>query len=54
MPKLYRTDIASEADLKVFVTTIGSEADLLVFETTNAWEATEPGIWCYVEIRGEA
>lgn len=54
MPKLFRTDIASEADLKVFVTDIRSEADLVVYETTSQWEATEPQIWCYTDIRGEA
>lgn len=54
MPVLYRTDIASEADLKVFVTDIRSEADLVVYETSSQWEATEAPIWCYADIRGEA
>ena len=54
MPKLYRTDIESDADLKVFVTDIRSEAQLIVFETTSAWEATEGPIWCYTDIRSEA
>lgn len=54
MPVLYRTDIASEADLRVFVTDIRSEADLVVFETTSNWEATEPAVWAYTDIRGEA
>ena len=54
MPKLFRTDIESEADLKVHVADIRSEADLVIFETTSAWEATEPQIWCYTDIRGEA
>lgn len=54
MPKLFKTDIASEADLKVYVTNIGSEADLIVYETTDMWAATESPIWCYTEIRGDA
>jgi len=54
MPKLYRTDIASEANLKVFVTDIRSEADLVVYETTDAWAATQSQIWCYTDIRSEA
>jgi hypothetical protein len=54
MPKLFKTTISSEADLKVFVTDIRSEADLVVYETTNQWEATESPIWCYTDIQGEA
>ena len=54
MTRLYKTDIASEADLKVFVTGIRSEADLVVYETSSSWEATESQIWCYTEIRSEA
>ncbi len=54
MPKLFKTDIASSADLKVFVTDIRSEADLVIFETTDMWAATESPIWCYTDIQGEA
>ena len=54
MPKLYRTDIESEADLKVFVTDIRSDADLVIFETGNQWEATEARFWCYTNISSEA
>lgn len=54
MPKLFRTDIASEAELKVFVTDIRSEADLIIYETTSQWEATESPVWCYVDIQSEA
>ncbi|OPL18280.1 MAG: hypothetical protein AVO35_05375 [Candidatus Aegiribacteria sp. MLS_C] len=54
MPVLYRTDTASEADLRVFVTDIRSEADLAVFETMSNWEATEPAVWAYTDIRAEA
>jgi hypothetical protein len=54
MPKLFKTDISSEADLKVFVTDIRSEADLIVYETTSQWEATESPIWCYTDIQSEA
>jgi hypothetical protein len=54
MPKLFRTDISSEADLKVFVTDIRSEADLVVYETTNEWDAAESQIWFYTDIRNEA
>jgi hypothetical protein len=54
MPVLYKTDISSEADLKVFVADIRSEADLIVYETTDSWAATEPDVWCYTDIRGEA
>ena len=45
MTRLYKTDIASEADLKVFVTDIRSEADLVVYETSSSWEATESHLW---------
>lgn len=54
MPKLFRTDIASEANFKVFVTEIRSEADLVIYETGSPWEATESPIWCYVDIQSEA
>ena len=54
MPKLFKTTINSEADLKVFVTNIRSEADLIVYETSNQWEATESPIWCYTDIQSEA
>jgi len=54
MPRLYRTDIESEADLKVYVTDIRSEADLVVYETGNEWEATESRFWCYTDIASEA
>jgi len=54
MPKLYKTDIASEANVKVFVTGIRSEADLVVYETTDTWAATESQIWCYTGIQSEA
>jgi hypothetical protein len=54
MPKLFKTDIASEADLKVYVADIRSEAHLIVYETTDQWAATEPQIWCYTDIRSEA
>jgi hypothetical protein len=54
MPKLYVTDVASDADLKVFVADVRGEADLVIYETTDAWAATESPIWCYTDIRGEA
>ncbi|MBN1316573.1 MAG: hypothetical protein JXA42_13940 [Anaerolineales bacterium] len=54
MPILFKTDIASEADLKVFVAGIRSEADLVVYETTDRWMATDDAIWCYTNIQGEA
>jgi hypothetical protein len=54
MPKLYRTRIASEAELKVFVTDVRSEADLVVYETQSQWEATEGPIWWYTDIQSEA
>ena len=54
MPILYKTDIASDADLKVFVTDIRSDADLVMYETTSNWEATVGHIWCYTDIRSEA
>jgi hypothetical protein len=54
MPKLFRTDIASEADLKVFVTDIRPEAHLIVYETTDEWIATEDPIWCYTDVRSMA
>ena len=54
MPRLFKTDIASEANIKVFKTDIRSEADLIVFETNNEWEATEKQIWCYTTIQSEA
>ena len=54
MPKLFKTDIASDADLTVYVTDIRSEADLVVYETTSEWEATEAAVWCYTDIRTDA
>lgn len=54
MPLFFRTDIESEADLKVFVTDIRSEADLVVYETGDRWDATVPEVWSYTDIRGEA
>lgn len=54
MPRLYKTNIASEADLKVFVTDIRSEAHLVVYEMTDEWAAIESSIWCYTDIRGAA
>lgn len=54
MPKIFITDIESDAELKVFVAEIRPEAHLVVFETTSQWEATEPQIWCYTDIRSEA
>ena len=54
MPLFFKTDIASDADLKVFVTDIRSDADLVVYETTDTWAATEPQIWAYTDIRSEA
>jgi len=52
--KLFQTDIASEANLKVFVTDIRSEAELIVYETTDQWLATESPIWCYTDIQSDA
>ena len=54
MPKMFKTDIASEADVKVFVTDIRSEADLVVYETTDQWAATESTVWCYTDTQSEA
>ena len=54
MPKFFKTNIESEADLKVFVTDIRSGAHAVIFETTSEWEATESTIWCYTNIRSEA
>ena len=54
MPKLFKTDVHSDAELKVFVTDIRSDAHLVIFETTDAWAATEQPIWCYTDIRTEA
>ncbi len=54
MPKLFKTDIASSADLKVFVADIRSEADLVIHETTDMWAATVAPVWCYTDIQSEA
>lgn len=54
MPIVFKTDIGSEADLKVFVTDTRFDADLVAFETTDAWAATAATNWCYTTIRGEA
>ncbi|MGD9317264.1 MAG: DUF6150 family protein [Anaerolineae bacterium] len=54
MPLLYRTGIASEADLKVYLTDSRSEADLIVFESFDAWAAVEPWIWVYTDLKAEA
>ena len=52
MPRIYKTDVASEADLRVYVSDIRGEADLIVFETADAWAATEAPIWTYTPIIG--
>lgn len=54
MPKIFKTDIASDADLTVYVTDIRSEADLVIYETTSEWEATEPAVWCTIDVRTAA
>ena len=51
MPKLFKSDVGSAADLKVFVTDIRSEADLIIYETTDGWAASESQIWCYTDIQ---
>lgn len=54
MPKFFKTDIESEADLRVTVTQIRSEAHLVVYETENQWEATDQPVWYYTDVRSEA
>jgi hypothetical protein len=54
MPKLFKTDIESEANLKVFVTDIRSDSDAVIHETENAWDAGVPLVWCYTDIPSEA
>lgn len=54
MPKLFKTDIQSEADVKVFISDIRSEADIVIYETQSEWEATEKQIWCYTNIQSDA
>ena len=54
MPKLFKTDIQSEANIKVFTCDIRSDADIIVFETQSEWEATEKQIWCYTNIQSDA
>lgn len=54
MPILFKTDIASDADLKVYVTDIRSDADLVVYETTSQWEASGSPVWYYTSIRADA
>jgi len=41
MPKIFKTDIESEADLKVLECDVRSEAHLVFYETTSMWEATK-------------
>ena len=54
MPKFYKTDIAPEANLKVFVTDIRTDADAVIFETGSEWEATDALIWYYTNIQSDA
>ena len=54
MPILFKTDIASDADLKVYVTDIRSDADLAIYETTSQWEVSSSVVWYYSSIRSEA
>jgi hypothetical protein len=54
MPKLFKTEIASAADLKVFVTDVRSEADLIVYETMDEWAAAESQVWCYTDVQSAA
>lgn len=54
MPRLFRTDIAADADIRVFVTDVRSDADLVCFVTTDAWEAGKSTVWFYADIAGDA
>ena len=54
MTKVYRVDCAASAELKVYVSDVRMDADLVVFETSDMWEATEPEVWYYTDVLGEA
>lgn len=54
MAILFKTDIASDADLKVFVTSIRFEADVIICETPNRWAAGKSCVWYYTDIQSEA
>ena len=54
MPKFFKTDIAAEANLKVFISDIRTDADAVIFETTSEWEATTELIWYYTNIQSDA
>jgi hypothetical protein len=54
MPKIFRTSVASEADLKVYVTRLRFEADLIVFESPDARAAEAPAVWTYVDVEAQA
>ncbi len=54
MPKYFKTDIAAEADLKVFVSDIRTDVDAVIFETTNEWEASAELTWYYADIQSDA
>jgi len=51
---MFCVDCAANAELKVFVTDVRLDADLIVFETPDMWAATEPEIWYYTDVQGEA
>jgi len=54
MPKYFKTDIAAEANLKIFVSDIRTDVDAVVFETTSEWEANKELIWFYSDIQSDA
>ena len=54
MPRLFKINIASEADVRVYVTDDRAEADLIIYETTDEWAATESPIWYYTDVLGRA
>ena len=54
MPRLFKLDIASEADVRVYVTDDRADADLIIYETADEWAATESPIWYYTDVLGRA
>jgi len=50
MPRLYRTDTPSGADLRIYVTDVRTDADLVCFVTESRWEADRATMWFYTDI----
>ncbi len=54
MPRMYRTDAPSDADVRVYFVSSVHEADVVVFETDDQWDADQDYVWFYTGVRSDA